>query len=347
MPPETIRLLLNVVLSLCIAAAAIGNAATLEAQTVSWVQVGYSSSPSARESSAFAYDAATHTALLFGGTNGNSIYGDTLTWDGTWTPMFPASSPSPRQGPAVAFDGAAGNVVLFGGSPTVPVGTGTAFGDTWTWDGIDWTQQFPPVSPPARVWSNMVFDPVTKTVLLFGGTNTPGGDDSFSDTWTWDGLTKTWTELSPASHPSGRTMNPLVYDAANGTVLLFGGVTSNLTPLNDTWTWNGIDWNRRLPTASPAPRNGPSLAYDATLGAAGLFGGAVGVCCSDNLNDTWTWNGANWKEIYPANTLPTARNAQVMDYDPPPQNPAHVRWRQRWSGAGRHLVLRFGSLTVC
>src|ERR1700722_14048942 len=115
-------------------------ACTLKPQTVSWVQVRYSSAPSARENSAVAYDGATHSIVLFGG-DGSSIYGDTWTWDGAWHPRFPANSPSPRQGPAIAFDEAGGNVVLFGGSPTAPVGIGTAFGDTWTWDGVNWTQQ--------------------------------------------------------------------------------------------------------------------------------------------------------------------------------------------------------------
>ena len=307
---------LTVVLSLFIATTVITDAGTLKAQTISWVQVGYSSAPSARYNSAITYDAATHSTVLFGGANGNSVYGDTWTWAGTWRPMFPANSPSPREGPAIAFDGAGGNVVLFGGSPTVPVGTGTAFGDTWTWDGINWTQQFPPLSPPARVWSSMVYDPVTKTVLLFSGTNTPAGDDSFSDTWAWNGVTKTWTELYPTSHPAGRTMNQLIYNPATRTVVLFGGVTTDLTPLNDTWTWNGINWTRHFPATSPAPRNGPALAYDPGLSAVVLFGGAVGTCCSDSLNDTWTWNGVNWTEIYPANTLPSARNAPAMDYDP-------------------------------
>jgi hypothetical protein len=160
-----------------------------------------------------------------------------------------------------------------------------------------------------------VYDPVTKTVLLFGGTNMPNGDHSFSDTWTWNGVIKTSAELHPISHPSARTINQLVYDPATSTVVLFGGVTTNLTPLNDTWTWNGISWSRHFPASSPAPRNGPSLAYDAGLSTVVLFGGAVGTCCSDSMNDTWTWNGVNWTEIYPA-TLPPARNAPAMDYDP-------------------------------
>jgi len=312
---KTILHAVTVVLSPFIAATVITDAGTLKAQTVSWTQVGYSSAPSARENSGIAYDSATQSTVLFGGYGNSVVYGDTWTWDGTWRLRLPASSPSPRQGPAIAFDETAGNVVLFGGS-SVPFYAGRAFGDTWTWDGIQWTEQFPPASPPARLWSNMVYDPVTKTVLLFGGTNTPNGDDAFSDTWAWNGVSKTWTELHPISHPYGRAANQLVYDTANRTVVLFGGVTTNLTPLNDTWTWNGINWTQQFPTSAPSPRNGPALAYDATLGAVVLFGGAVGTCCSDSLNDTWTWNGVNWTEIYPANTLPPARNAPAMDYDP-------------------------------
>jgi hypothetical protein len=108
---------------------------TAFAQTGAWVQVGYSSAPAPRSDSGIAYEEATHSTVLFGGANFQSIYGDTWTWDGAWHAIISASSPSPRQGAALAFDGAAHNIVLFGGSPTAPVGTGTAFGDTWTWDG--------------------------------------------------------------------------------------------------------------------------------------------------------------------------------------------------------------------
>jgi hypothetical protein len=298
------------------------------AQQVDWTRVGYATSPSARSASGITYDPATASIVLFGGAAGDSVLGDTWTWDGVWRPRFPASSPAPRQGPAIAFDKAAGNVVLFGGAPTVPVGNGTAFGDTWTWDGVNWTQQFPPVSPPARTWSNMVYVPATRTVLLFSGTNSPNGDDALCDTWAWDGVAKTWTELHPAAYPAGRAMNQLVYDEATHTVVLFGGVTTNLTPLNDTWTWDGSNWRPRFPAASPAPRNGPALAYDALLGKVVLFGGALGTCCSDSLNDTWTWDGSDWTEIYPAGASPSARNAANMEYDP-----------------GRKVLLLFGGDT--
>jgi hypothetical protein len=306
----------TVMLLLLIFAAMMTHAGVLKAQTVSWNQVGYSATPSARQNAGMAYDGATRSMVLFGGDgNGNSILGDTWTWNGTWHARISATAPSPRQGPAIAFDGAVGNVVLFGGSPTAPVGNGTAFGDTWTWDGINWTQQFPPVSPPARVWSSMVYVPAARTVLLFSGTNSANQANCFDDTWAWNGINKTWTELHPADHPPGRTMNPLVHDEATSTVVLFGGVTTNLTNLNDTWTWDGINWHQHFPASNPGQRNGPALAYDAGLRAVVLFGGSVGPCCSDNLNDTWTWNGVNWTKMYPINTLPQSRNAPAMGYD--------------------------------
>jgi len=111
-------------------------------------------------------------------------------------------------------------------------------------------------------------------------------------------------------------VNQLVYDEATRTVALVGGVAANLTNLGDTWTWDGINWHQHFPATSPAPRNGPMIAYYPLLRAVVLFGGSVGVCCSTNLNDTWTWDGINWTQINLANPLPSPRNAAGLVYDP-------------------------------
>jgi len=55
------------------------------------------------------------------------------------------------------------------------------------------------------------------------------------------------------------------------------------------------------------------MAYDAGLGSVVLFGGSDGAGGQDN--ETWLWNGTNWKEIRPA-TVPAARWNAGMDYDP-------------------------------
>jgi hypothetical protein len=73
------------------------------------------------------YDAATSTAVLFGGfTN------DTWTWDGTtWTKQHPATSPTARQLPSMAYDAATSTAVLFGGN--IAGHPRRTPGDTWTW----------------------------------------------------------------------------------------------------------------------------------------------------------------------------------------------------------------------
>src|SRR5438132_1087557 len=101
-----------------------------------------------------------------------------------------------------------------------------------------------------------------------------------------------WTKQAPAVHPSGRGATPMAYDAATGTVGLFGGVGNNARNLGDTWTWNGTTWTQQHPAAHPLARVGTSMAYDAATRTVLLFSGqtfAGGV-----PGDTWTWNGTTW-----------------------------------------------------
>src|SRR5487761_1483689 len=65
---------------------------------VTWTQQAPATSPPARYGASMAYDAATSTVVLFGGSGsgtggqGSTILGDTWTWDGsTWTKQAPAT----------------------------------------------------------------------------------------------------------------------------------------------------------------------------------------------------------------------------------------------------------------
>jgi len=293
-------------LLLFMAAAAMTHAGAMSAQTVNWVEMG---SPSARDGMGMAYDESTHSTVLFGGSNNDKeILGDTWIWRGAWFRTYPAASPSPRGCVGMAYDAAAGDIVLFGGANSA----GAFFNDTWTGDGTNWTQQFPPVSPPARACMGFAYDGASKTVVLFGGSSAGGG--SLGDTWTWDGVAKTWTQQNPAASPFARSGASMAYDAATKTVVLFGG-SGVSAAYGDTWNWNGAIWIQQSPTSAPSARNQPAMAYDAGLGAVVLFGGAVGGAWQDSTNDTWTWNGTNWTEIYPA-TVPPNRYNFGMDYDP-------------------------------
>jgi hypothetical protein len=145
-----------------------------------WAKQSPAASPSARDSMAMAYDAATATVVLFGGIHGERTLADTWTWDGTtWTQQHPATSPSARTLLAMAYDAATATMVVFGGCCRGPHGV---FGDTWTWDGITWTQQHPATSPPARLDAAMAYDAAAGNVVLFSGDSQ---DATLHDTWTW------------------------------------------------------------------------------------------------------------------------------------------------------------------
>lgn len=143
-------------------------------------------------------------------------------------------------------------------------------------------------------------------MVLFGGTD---GSTFLGDTWIYNGTT--WTQQSPASSPPARYAATMAYDAATGTVVLFGGYGASGDVLGDTWTYNGTTWTQQTPASSPPVRRYATMAYDAATGTVVLFGGygASGV-----LGDTWTYNGNTWTQQDPAST-PPARYQSAMAYN--------------------------------
>src|SRR5262245_2538816 len=64
------------------------------------------------------------------------------------------SAPSPRVGMEMADDAARGQMVLFGGCCEDGA---DYFGDTWTWNGTDWTHVHPAHAPPRRAWMGAAY----------------------------------------------------------------------------------------------------------------------------------------------------------------------------------------------
>ena len=230
--------------------------------------------PSARSDAAMAYDAATRTVVLFGGLGRGVELADTWTWNGTtWTKQHPAVSPPAQATSVMAYDAATRTIVLF-----------DTTGATWTWNGTTWTKQHTKVHPIARSEAVMAYDAATGTVVLFGGFGNGGVTSVLGDTWTWDG--KKWTQQHPAASPPGRILAAMAYDAAIGTVVLFGGEDSSDNVLGDTWTWDGTTWTQQHPATSPPARVSPAMAEDAATGTTVLFGGFTSAV---GFGDTWTW----------------------------------------------------------
>jgi hypothetical protein len=225
-------------------------------------------------------------------------------------------APSPRKGARMAYDAVNHEVVLFGGGDDAE-----NFADTWAWVGDAWTLLSPAHSPSARRGVGMAYDAGREQIVLFGGSQSESGR-FYNDTWIWDG--SDWSMLTPPHSPSPRWYPAMVYDAARGGVILFGGTGKRA--FGDTWRWDGTDWTLLHPGLRPAPRSVAGVAYDAAHSDVVLWGG-WGARHGGPLRDlrsTWTWDGMTWTNRQPAH-FPSRRELPGMTFD-----------------AGRDQVVLFG-----
>lgn len=277
-----------------------------------WVEHSLKIQPSPRDAAMTTYDPVTGDVLLFGG---ESLYeaptrrgylDDTWVWNGNnWHAETPATKPPPRQAGAMAYDAATNDVILFGGF--VHTGASNSYlNDTWVWNGKDWIAQSPTTSPSPRCCEMaMAYDPMTASVVLFGGTAVgPEPYNCFesgcpvselSDTWVWDG--SNWTEKSPMESPPSAGL--MIYDPALSEVIMLVGTNA--------WGWNGSNWNKISGDSVPAGCGqswyDPTLSELMAICQGGLFG----------------WNGKTWV-VYPSvgfspSGAALERNAAQVVYD--------------------------------
>jgi len=189
----------------------------------------------------------------------------------------------------MAYHSIRGQIVLFGGigaGPSSPT-------DTWAWDGVNWTRQFPQTSPPGRYGHAMAYDSAHGQIVLFGGANPQNRSELFSETWVWDGVN--WTQQFPQNAPSARQYQAMAYDSRRLQVVVFGGYF-NGAQAGDTWIWDGTNWTQQSPQNSPSARSGEAMVYDSAHDQIVLFGGYDN---ENYLNDTWVWDGTNWTQKVP------------------------------------------------
>lgn len=212
-----------------------------------WNQVA-TTGPDAQHSHAMAFDSARGVTVLFGGAGENRRLNDTWEWDGAAWSQVAQTGPSDRTDAAMAYDSARGVMVLFGGVD------GVDRGDTWEWDGVEWTL-VSETGPCPRHHHTMAYDPVRGVVILYGGELNTGRADVFGDTWEWDG--HEWTLVSN-TEPGVRYGASMVYDAAHGAPVLFGGRYEN--PYGDTWGFvKGAGGFFMAPVMAACPGGGSGL----------------------------------------------------------------------------------------
>lgn len=166
----------------------------------------------------YAYDPGSRSFILYAG-------GTTAAYDPAaraWKDLGAAVHPEGALGgillwSSMCADPERGRVILFGGGNVE-----TPRGDPGTWaftpSTRSWERLRPEIEPPQRANAPLVYDPVAKKIVLFGGDQLDG---LLSDTWTFDGTR--WEEKHPPVAPAPRAGHAMLWLPKAGKILLLGG----------------------------------------------------------------------------------------------------------------------------
>lgn len=162
----------------------------------SWRQQSTSSFPTARAYFGMATVSGDDKVVLFGGSDGSTVLGDTWVFDlgdGQWTHRSPMNNPPARDGCSMATIYGMDQVILYGGATS----TGAKLSDTWVYDISDdqWYDKSAATRPPKRDFAAMTSLYGTGYSLLYGG---------YDATYKSD----TWTHSSSGYAPTGYFCSP-------------------------------------------------------------------------------------------------------------------------------------------
>jgi hypothetical protein len=243
--------------------------------------------PPALRSPSAAYDERRGRLVVYGGSLESGVaFADTWEWDGVTWRHVATSGPPARSGAGMVYDARRETVVLFGGVSSINPER-RELGDTWEWNGTQWTQ-VASTGPSPRTVPQMAYDRARGRVVLFGGF---GANAQLGDTWEWNGTA--WESLA-VTGPPARALAGFAYDEKRGVTVLFGG-DRGFTPadlLRDTWTFDGRTWTDVTTTDGPSARDHVSMGYDPALERLILFGGG-----DFEEGGAWQWNGAEWQVL--------------------------------------------------
>ncbi len=239
--------------------------------------------------------------------------------------------PSARYGAAFADDPALGATLLFGGMWQYEISVYPyaifeyLLNDTWTLSDGKWTNltESGP-SPPARWGASMAYDPALNGVVLFGGQTivcrplycaivTP-----LNDTWLFSD--DHWTNVTSQSplRPPARYQASMVYDPAEGALVLFGGIQQpDGQALNDTWELRGEAWSHVTDSRTPPARFGAAFGYDPQAGSTLLVGGSVyrgPSLVATTVPDAWSFSAGAWTNITATET-PAVAATSALGFD--------------------------------
>ncbi len=193
-----------------------------------WHQVFPKTSPPPRSNFGMFYDPATGTVMIYGGyslqpvdaqsSETKSIFlNDVWQWNGEdWAQI---NTPESRATDLLT--------ITYDGARKVPVmmdGEGLR-----NWQDGHWQQDNSGNEPPGRWSSQLAYDPLQKSIVLFGGSM---NKKTLDDTWVFDG--NVWNSIVTAVSPPARYDHVMFFDETRQSIVLFGGYDGK-SFLGDTW----------------------------------------------------------------------------------------------------------------
>jgi hypothetical protein len=209
----------------------------------------------------------------------------TWEWDGTdWVQKQPAHSPTARfaRSQNLAFDSQRSVTVLFSGEFNIQNPQLRTIGDTWEWNGIDWTQNTTAGGSIMRDGHCMTYDSIRHRVVLHGGEENHGSGTSglFFDTWEYDGTSWSVSTDSNTFFPYAFMGCSLSYDPVIGRTIELVGGTAGL----HTFYWDGTSW------AEVGPLGAGLVTWRSTYDSDNNAVVVIGSTSFSGVNQTWLLN---------------------------------------------------------
>lgn len=283
--------------------------ATTSPAVLAWVRLD-ASGPQAREDHTWTASGDGSEALLFGGRDGATVFGDLWSYDlatDTWSELFPAGGgPAARFGHEAAWVAGLGLVIFAGQSGA------DFFNDLWAYDpGSNAWTQLPAGGdvPVPRYGSCASLGPDGRLWISHGFTSE---GVRFSDTRAYDFAAGAWTDETPdGTRPVERCLHGCWW-TDDGSLALYAGQTTGTLALGDRWELDDGAW-AQVTGVLPPERNlyARARVADATI----VFGGQA--LDMSYRNDLWRLPDAGGEavRVEPGGEAPSGRAGAEMIVD--------------------------------
>jgi len=266
----------------------------------------FGESPSPRGYHQMVYDPDSGYVILYGGQTGEwgieeSFNHETWFFDpntNVWTKMLDDDLPSNPGGSAggdMAYDSKDKLSILS------VISDNLNELQTWAYDASTNTwEQLADVPRPPMLGQRIVYDSESDCIIMFGGFDMT--TYKFVDeTWVYDKTDKSWKNMQPKKHPSGRNYVGMVYDSKADRVVLWGDWQQNYTPATDdavwTYDYNTNTWQEfKHKQDGPVVRDYTMLAYNEKADKIMMYGGY-----EFGNDETWVYdlNTDTWQQMQP------------------------------------------------